>query len=198
MIEKAGSHANDYRSAIRSAIRGLWLSAIDREQFNDVMGGIVDRGLRQAFAEGAKECGVKPGDYTEAEEKAITDAILSEFEHTNNLADYVIEHNKAHGGKLDIVNQRAELWIIRYKDVVNRGKVMACGDRKYIWTLGQSEHCTTCARLAGQVRRGSFWRDNVLPQNAPNDKLECGGWKCQCELKGTDDPISRGRLPRVP
>ena len=196
MIEKAG--AGVYRMAIRNAIRGLWTGAVDREQFGDIMSLAIEQGLAAAFAEGAKDCGIKPGDYTEAEQDAIQEAIVNELTHVSDLADAVQAGSKANGGKIDPLFQRGEMWIIRYKDLVNRGKVMACGDRKYVWTLGDAEHCTTCARLAGQVRRGSFWRDHVLPQNAPNDKLECGGWRCQCSLQGTDDPVTRGRFPRVP
>jgi hypothetical protein len=74
---------------------------------------------------------------------------------------------------------------------------MACGDGKFKWVLGPTEHCTTCAKLEGLVKRGSWWRDNVLPQNPPNEKLECGGWRCQCNLEATDQRVSR-RTPSLP
>lgn len=199
MVKKAGSHANDYRSGIRSAIRGLWNGAIDRQQFTDVMTGVIDRGLRFAFAEGAKGCGITPDDYTEAETTALNDAILSEFSHTDSLADAVEAGSKANKGKLDPLFQRAEMWILRYQDVVNRGRVMACGDKKFKWAMGATEkHCRTCNALSGQVRRGSFWREHVLPQNPENPKLECKGYKCRCELQLTTDPVTRGRLPSLP
>ena len=197
-IEKKGSHANDYRSGIRSAIRGLWSGAIDRAQFLDVMGGVIERGLGFAFAEGAKDCGIEPGDYTEAETKTLQDAIVSEFEHTAGLADAVEAGNKKAGGKLDTLNQRAEAWIIRYQDVSNRARVTACADQKYEWVYGPTEHCGTCSRLNGKVKRGSFWRDHVLPQNPPNDKLSCGGWRCQCQLKQTGARVSPGGLGSLP
>jgi len=196
MIEKAGS--SFYRMSIRNAIRGLWTGAIDRNQFFDIMGRTIEQGLKAAWAEGAKECGIKPGDYSDAEMQALRDAQATEEMHILQLSDAVEAGSKANKGKLTPLFQRSESWILRYQDVVNRAKTMACSDKKFKWELGPTEHCDTCARLAGQVRRGSFWRDHVLPQNPPNPKLECGGWNCKCVLSLTDEPSSRGRLPRTP
>ena len=196
--EKAGSHVNDYRANIRANIRGLWLGAISRTQFVDNMESAIDRYLRFAFAEGAAGCGIKPEDYTEEEEAAISNIVANEYHYIGDLADAIEAGSKANGGKLEPLNTRAELWLNRYKDVVNRGKMMACSDRKYKWTLGQTEHCSTCARLAGQVRRGSFWAERVMPQQPPNLLLECGGWLCQCTLDETSAPCNHGPLPRMP
>ena len=198
VIEKAGSHANDYRSRIRSAIRGLWTGVIDRSQFLDIMGLTIDRSLRFAWAEGAKDCGITPADYSPQEEQALRDAQAREEMYVPQLADAVEEGSKANKGKLTPLFQRSEAWILRYKDVVNRGRTMACGDKKYRWDLGPTEHCSTCAKLAGQVRRGSFWRTHVMPQMPPNEKLECQGWRWGCNLALTDEPVSRGRLPNLP
>ena len=101
------------------------------------------------------------------------------------------------GGKLDPLMQRAELWALRYQDVKTRGRMMACGDQKFKWVLGPTEHCSTCAKLAGLVHRGSQWRNYVLPQNPPNEQLECGGWNCRCSLEPTTERASR-RYPPLP
>src|SRR4030042_3603148 len=111
VMEKAG--AGVYRMAIRNAIRGLWTGAMDREQFGDVMSLAIEQGLAAAFAEGAKNCGIKPGDYTEAETEALQDAITNELEHVSNLADAVQANSKANGGKIDPLFQRGEMWILR-------------------------------------------------------------------------------------
>lgn len=195
-VEKAG--ASTYRMGIRNAVRGLWSGAMEMGQFYDLMGLTIDQGLTAAWAEGAKECGIRPGEYSDQEMQELNNAKAREEMYVPDLADAVQENSKANGGKLSPLFQRADAWIIRYQDVVNRARVMACSDRKYEWVLGPTEHCDTCARLEGQVRRGSFWREHVMPQQPPNPKLQCGGWRCQCDLRETDASVSRGRLPRTP
>lgn len=196
MIQKAA--AATHRMAIRNAVRGLWTGAMDRTQFFHVMGLAIDRGLAAAWAEGAKDCGITPNDYSDQEQQALRDAQAREDMYVPEFADAIEEGSKANGGKLTPLFQRSEAWILRYKDVVNRARTMACGDKKYRWDLGLAEHCSTCLKLNGQIRRGSFWRVRVLPQNPPNEKLECKGFRCQCTLVLTDEPVNRGRLPNLP
>lgn len=139
-----------------------------------------------------------PDDYTDVEERAIQDAVKSEISHLDALIDDVVANSRANKGKLDPLYSRAEMWIARYMDIRNQGRVMACGDKKFKWVLGPTEHCNTCAKLAGQVRRGSYWRNYVLPQNPPNPGLICQGFRCQCALELTDERVTRGNPPRVP
>ena len=77
---------------------------------------------------------------------------------------------------------RAEIWANRYNDVVNRS-IVVTKEQKLLWVFGDTDHCTTCEQLNGIVALSSIWEDlGVHPQNPPNDKLECGGWRCQCTL----------------
>jgi hypothetical protein len=193
------SHQEDYRRGIRSAVRGLWSGAIDREQFADVMIGTIDRGLRLAWQEGAGLCGIREDEYGDEETAALEAAILSELAHIQPFADVVEAGSKANGGHLEPLFSQAEVWVLRYPDVVNRAKALACADQKLQWVLGSTEeHCESCLKLNGQVRRGSFWYSHVLPKNPPNPLLECGGWRCDCDLVSTNAPASRGRLPKLP
>lgn len=190
------SGVEKYRSGIHYQVRGLWSGAFDRDQFESNMIVLVNDALAAAFAEGADENGIKPADYSDVEQQAINDAADSEADHIADLAAFVEAHNRASGGLLETAYQRVELWVNRYMDVVNRAKVLTGKDRKYRWDLGDTEHCTTCSNLAGQIRRASFWEAHVMPQSPPNDKLECGGWQCGCRLTETLlEPITRGRLP---
>ena len=195
-VEKAG--AATYRMTIRNAVRGLWTGAMDLGQFLDVFGQAVELGLAAAFAEGAAACGIQPADYTDQERQALREFVSNEEFRVLTFAEAIQENSKANKGKLTPLLQRADMWILRYQDVVNQAKTLACADGKFRWDLGPTEHCSTCAKLAGQVRRGSVWRANVLPQNPPNEKLECGGWRCQCALTPTDEPCNPGPLPSVP
>lgn len=198
--DKAGSHANDYRSGIRSAIRGLWRGAIDRAQFEDVMARVIRRGLGFAFAEGAAQNGIKPDEYSGAEVLALQDAIDSENQHVTGLAVDVEAGSKVNGGKLEPLFARSELWIARYEDLVIRAKTLTGGDKKLKWVLGRTEkHCGSCSKLNGKVKRASWWSENgILPRVPGAEYLECQGYRCDCNLEETTEPLSRGAMPRLP
>lgn len=73
---------------------------------------------------------------------------------------------------------------------------MAFGSKNAVmeWVLGSTEeHCPSCRALSAQRRRMSFWKTTILPQG---DALACGGYKCRCVLVLSDQPVTRGRLPR--
>lgn len=189
---------SNYQIGLRAGVYGLWSGKIDFDQAFDMVFVAIDRGLPQGWAEGAAECGIKPEEYTPDERTKLAQAIANEKNHVFGLLDWVEQNSKANGGKRGTAYSRLDIWINRYRDVVNKAKVSACADMKMRWTLGPTEHCTTCMKLSGKVKRGSYWNSHVLPQNPPNGLLECGGWNCQCTLQPTDAKASPGPLPRLP
>lgn len=187
-----------YRTGLRSIVRGLWSGAISLGQFSDEMRGIINRRLTQAWDEGAAECGIKPDEYTIDEQSALGNAIRSELGYVTEFGLAIQADSQANGGKLQPFFSRVETWANRYNDYKNRAKTMSCQDQKLVWILGATEqHCRTCPRLNGKVKRASFWQSSgIRPQSPPNPSIECGGWRCQCRLELTNEPISKGPLPR--
>ena len=193
----------NYRRGIRAAIRGYWSAAWDYNQFTDGMVTAIHMGIPTAWYEGAAACGIMPADLSPEEKTALRQAIFHEENYIARLAQVVEAGSKANGGKLGPLMARAGTWIARYHDIVNRAKVMACADQKLRWTLHGAhvtkEPCSTCVKLNGKVKRASYWkRVGVQPQNPPNPSLECLGWLCGCSFEVTDEPLSRGPLPRLP
>lgn len=186
---------NAYRSGLRSAVRGLWSGAINGTQFNSTMRTLINRRLTQAFEQGANECNVTPSEFTQDEFLVIGRAIQEELTHLSSFSAR-IRHGR--DGPIAPLFSRVEIWASRFNDIRNLGKVTTCKDQKLIWKLGATEeHCTTCPRLNGKVKRASQWETSgIRPQNPPNGSIQCGGWNCLCELNPTSKPISRGRLPR--
>lgn len=189
---------NAYRTGLRSAVRGLWSGALSLEQFYGEMRTLINRRLSEAWDAGAAECGLKPDEYTIDEQIALGRAIRNELGYVTEFGLAINLDSKASGGKLEPFFKRVETWANRYNDVRNQAKVLACADQKLMWVLGATEqHCSTCPRLNGKVKRGSVWQaSGIRPQNPPNDSIECGGWRCQCRLEVTDRPVSKGPLPR--
>ena len=189
--------ASNYHNAIRSAVRGLWVGALDYDQFFQAMESAIRLGIPQAWHEGARECGVMPSELTPEERLVMQSAIWDEYNYIGNFALAIEASSKALGGKLGPLMNRAELWINRYKDIVNRAKTMACKNQKLMWVLGKTEvHCSSCLKLNGKIKRGSQWeRAGIRPQHPD---LECGGWRCDCSLVPTVAPMSKGPLPGIP
>jgi len=182
-----------FRTNIRGPVRGLWNGAIDRFDFLSQMELAIRRGFEQAWAEGARGCGILPGEYSPEEEAVLRERIFDQLPYLLNFAADIEDNSQANGGKLGALFTRADMWVNRYNEVMNQARVMACGDQKLVWVLGPTEHCGTCLRLAGKVKRASQWMAHPLqPQSR---LLECGGFRCQCSLQPTDAPMSKGPLP---
>ena len=60
---------------------------------------------------------------------------------------------------------------------------------KYRFVYGLTEHCADCLRLNGQVHTTEEWlaHSDMLPQSRA---LECRGFRCQCSLVETDEPVN--------
>lgn len=188
-----------YRADLRAIGRGAWLGVWRQDQLFDLLFNAIDRGLTRAWTEGAKQVGIAADEITPAEQLVLSGVIFNEYDKVGGLIALLNTNTKKDGHKLGTIFARLELWVNRYKDVVNRAKVEGEKDPKLKWSLGPTKnHCYTCGRLSGKIKRASWWRDNVMPQQPPNPSLECGGWKCGCGLEPTDEPMSRGRMPNVP
>jgi len=189
-----------YRASLRNAVRGVWNSAIDYDQFFDVMLMTVRRFLTMAWQEGAKECGVLLSDMSPEERIALEQAIAYENQWIAGLGNAAEEGSRANGGMLTPLYVRLETWIGRYKGVRDKAKTMSCGDKKLKWVQGPTEKsCSSCSKLNGKVKRASYWnRVGVLPRVHGSPYLACNGFRCQCELLVTDEPCSPGPLPSLP
>lgn len=189
----------NYRSGIRSAIRGLWMAALDYNQFTEGMLSVIHRGIPAAWYEGAAECGILPADLSPEEKTALRQAIFHEENYIGRLAIDIEAGSKANGGLLRPLMARGQVWVNRYEEVRQKAMVMACADLKTRWTLGAAEHCSSCVKLSGKIKRNSYWRRvGILPRVPAAPYLECQGYNCQCTLEPTDEPLSKGPLPRLP
>jgi hypothetical protein len=192
--------ASSYGRDLRGIARQLWRGAIDFDQAYGLFVDTIRLGLTKAWNEGANSCGIAPSELSPAERSELASAIAMEQGHIIGLLDFIGQNSKKNKVKLGVVLARVSLWELRYIDVVNRARLMACGDQRLEWVVGNIKtHCDSCIKLSGKVKRASYWeREGIHPQQPENDKLICKGWNCKCELVATDKPLSRGPLPRLP
>lgn len=194
------SGESEYRSAIRSAVRGLWSGELDYSWFYDAMLSAIRFHIPQAWFLGAKECGILAGELTQEEKAALEQAIQYELQWINGFATAIEEGSKENGGKLSPLFSRAEIWIGRWNGVKSKAMAMACADQKLEWVLGPTDtSCSSCLKLAGKVKRSSYWNKvGVLPRQHGSELLACRGFRCLCEFQVTDEPASKGPLPSLP
>ena len=136
---------------------------------------------------------------TNAEKDMLQQKINDQYPYITQFGAHIAINTQALGGKLTPLFLRADLWIARYDEVRTLAKAMACRDQKLEWVIGVAEHCASCLKLNGKVKRGSYWTaQGVLPRVAGSTVLDCGGYNCQCELRRTNKPVTPGPLPRLP
>jgi hypothetical protein len=178
--EKAkASRVGDYRSALRSAIRGLWTGVSDFDGFFEAMVVAIERHITLAWYAGAKDCGVLPDELTRDERIQLQRAINYEKQWITGFGLTIEEGSKANGGLLRPLFSRAEIWIGRWEGTRDAARAMACRDKKLKWTIGSArEHCGSCLKLNGKVKRASFWSETgILPRTHGADFLECNGFR---------------------
>jgi cytochrome c len=186
-----------YEFSLRSAIRELYNSG-DLGAYIDHHSRLIEEQFNKAWREGLRELGLTPDDMTEEEYKRLRELIFEEEGYVLDFADEILIA-RANNAPIEPLVNRAQTWANRYNSIVNEAKAMAGKDQKLEWVLGKAEHCSSCIKLSGIVKRASVWyKAGIQPQNAPNPHLECQGYNCKCALVPTKKPGTRGRFPKLP
>lgn len=169
--------------------RDLYAGNMTRDQFVNSMADLIEQQLRRAWNEGMRNNELDPQtDMTDEWEQMYQELVTDQFNYIEGYADAIIQGAKNESG-VDQFRARASLWANRYNETVDISqRVTAAKGDKSQWVLGETEqHCDTCYRLNGIVAYTSEWEElGVHPQGAPNELLECGGWRCDCSLVPTD------------
>lgn len=189
-----------YFRRLKNIVRGLWAGEIDEANWFDLMDAQIRAGMREAWIEGAKAVGVNQDEFTQEELIAIDEKAFNQLPFLPGFGSDIVRRSKENGFNLAVHDARIELWANRWNEAFNDAKLSARDNPKLEWELGATEeHCPSCSRLNGKVKRQSYWKERgIQPQNGPNPMLKCEGWGCDCQLTPTDKPISKGPLPNVP
>lgn len=186
---------SDYGRRVRGLTAGLWRGVIDEASFVSGIEAAIRRGMEQAWREGSTECGVEIAERTDDEKEALKIRIEEAGSTAENFASWIVDHNRASGGKLKTIHSRALMWTNQYNQTRSLAQQMTCANRKLMWVWNpEKEHCDDCRVLNGRVHRASQWqRWGIAPQSR---RLECGGWRCGCKFVVTTEPATRGRPPK--
>jgi len=189
-----------YGRDVRGIVRALWNGSIDESQAYDIFHDTVRVQFRRAWTEGSRACGIQPADWTPEEKTELERLTAIEIGFILPFLDFVRTHNKQSGHKFGALLPRAKLWEQRYGKLKAKAQVLSCGNKKLLWLIHSKVPCHDCRRLDGKIKRASQWEKADLYPNSP--RLECvqsaGGVSvCRCTFEVTDEPCSRGPLPRI-
>ena len=181
-VELKKKSYEDYLGAVTQHALDLFYGNIGRDEFVEEMGYDVRDYLFQAYATGIKTCGTS--DLLPSDLEFLDEKISEQVEFVDGFADAVIAANNANS-----VQSRASLWANAYRKFTQFGRMNRCGDTRVIWRVNPSkEHCDSCLALDGLIFKLSDLKDaDVYPQSS---KLQCGGWRCGCDLEDTTKPVS--------
>lgn len=203
LYEPAEYKTADYMlNVIEGLVNGVYNNLVGGD-FIDAMANLISGQLTQAFQQAFEDEGYTDFVLPDYLSSALEGMILNQYDFVDQFFRDIIDA-RLEGSPLAPLMQRAGLWAQRWTEAYNEAvRLMAIENgQKLVWLLGKTEeHCPECAALNGIVARASEWDAlNIRPQNAPNDKLTCGGWKCDCSLEITDKRRTRdayGRLEEI-
>ena len=186
-----------FRRDLRAVVRGLWNGTFDYYDAFAAMQDVIRKGFDKAWSDGAMDVGIRRDERTADEQTKLDQLTQRHMHYLHNFLVSVEQGTRERGEKLGPHYARLELWVNRYHQVRQVGRVTAAQDRKFVWRLGPTKmHCSSCLKMAGKVKRGSAWGTaGIWPQHPD---LECKGYNCMCTLEPTDLPQSKGPLPRLP
>jgi hypothetical protein len=151
--------------------------AITADQLKAILNTVVDQLGEQAYRDGLEDGGIANADL-EDEDRATIARLMRDAK--GYINDFIAAFDTYSDLQLD---QRPKLWANKtLQGFYDHGLAAADANGLYVWVLGQTEeHCSTCLTMAGERKRMKRWlADGILPKS---DKLECGGWNCDCGLK---------------
>lgn len=187
---------------IEGLVNGVYSGNIGG-QFIDIMANLISGQLTQAYRQAYEDEGFTGEFLPQYLASSLVTMILGQYDYVDQYYRDIIDA-RVDGAPVAPLLARAGLWAQRWTEAYNEAVrlITLNNGGNLVWTLGATEeHCPECAAFDGIVAGAKEWDAlGIRPQNAPNDKLTCGGWKCDCSLTPTDkrrSPNAYGRLEEI-
>lgn len=186
-----------FDARLTNLVKALYNGTITAPDFVDSLAALIGRQITLAFREAWKDEG--EGEFPDYLTEASEAFILGQYDFVDGFARDIVDA-RIDGGDIAPLLARVPLWSNRYNEAYNEAIALITKENggNLEWVYGDTEHCPECLALNGIVMSASDWDTlGVRPQSAPNEKLTCGGWRCQCQLIPTDKRRSPGAYGRV-
>ena len=164
---------------LRKTATRLWRGQAAKAEFIDAFWLGVERGLWRAALEGIGSLGFAEDELSPTESAKLVSIIDAMRAFVPALADWIEENSQANGGQfVAVTNRVTQNWVNRYQQVYQQAQALVGRDLKAMWWLGIAEHCKSCLKLAGKIRRWSWWNERgILPRVPGAEYLECRGYR---------------------
>jgi len=186
---------------IEGLVRGVYNGNVGG-QFIDSMANLISGQLTQAYEQAWKDEG-DGGEFPEYLNAPLENEILNQYDYVDGFYRAIVDA-RVDKTPIDPLLVRAGLWANAYNTAYENATSIITAENggKEEWVLGATEaHCPECNALNGIVALASEWNAlGVRPKNAPNNKISCGGWNCDCERRPTDKrrtPNAYGRIEEI-
>lgn len=186
-----------FQRVLNRAVLDFYRDTITAGDFIDTMIRLIEDQFRRAWNEGARAVGYDPNDMTFEDDFELLKRVEREKEYILGFAGD-IENARLNGTPVGPLQARVPMWANRYNEIVSYSQTYFAKLERFEWVLGPTEHCDSCLTLAGTVATGQQWLDargaGIYPQSR---QLQCGGYRCQCELRQTSKPLTAGDIPVI-
>ena len=187
---------------MKKLVQKLWDKDLTETQFKEQLAEVVRIQLTNAY-NAAWYDAIGEEDIPDYLDTDLQEAIKKQIEFIDEYYNDIIR-DRALGIGLIALFARADLWGVRGQEGYNNAMGLIgvednAAPNNLIWIEGDTvDKCETCLSLDGIVAPASLWQElGVHPQMGDNPRLECHGWRCQCQLIVTDKPITPNARERI-
>jgi hypothetical protein len=193
--QKAQKDISDTQADFMSRFSSVLESARNKD-INRMRAGILIRGMirtfgGRAFGDGLEDSGVPRNRMDSGDNLTVNNLIATQSQYVSNLTDVLFNQD----GISDLEAQgKAIMWFNKsIYPFFDAGRLSGGANGMRQWMLGPTEHCADCLRLANQIHRlKEFLQSGWHPKST---RLECGGFRCECELVKRPGASVSGVLP---
>lgn len=195
---KARSAMRFVRAKFERDVDGIFKLAVQGRStqagFISALTAVLNSAIEDVAFAGLADGGVKTKELDEDERLFVENHQREQVQYIENVAIAIFEDGRVTEKE---ARGKADMWWNKsvnpvYMEMIVRASANAAFKR----IMGATEkHCIDCEKLHNQVRRAKFWHERKI-WNA-SSVTQCKGFKCECRNVATDEPITRGRFPKI-
>jgi hypothetical protein len=193
---------NVFSEDVKKLVQKLYDKDISGDEFKKQLAEIVKLQLTNAYNSAWYDA-IGSEDIPSYLDEKLQEDIKAQLEFIDGYYNDIIR-DRALGIGLVALLARADLWGARAQESYNNAMILIgsndnAAPNNLIWIEGDTvEKCDTCLALDGIVAPASLWDElKVYPQMGDNPRLECHGWRCQCQLVVTDKPVTPNARAKI-
>lgn len=208
-IKTVAMRVVDYEAALSRFVADVINGKSDAVDMARAHRALIRTSAPEVYAEGMAEAGdyKSPEDaraaFTEDDEKTIDTWVSGQLEYVRGFAkdcaDALAQFKAAMRAATSAdeqekalaafesaqagLNQRVVTWASALEELAGQARAAQMGNPMCHWEYGDTEHCVTCLWLNDQHHRLNWFTErNYIPRQNGSETLDCGGWRCQCQI----------------